>query len=45
MSDQEAELRVEDFAVECSLIKVGASEDIQNCADEGIQIFEVWAFS
>ena len=40
MSDQEAELKgVEDFAVECSLIKVGASEDIQNCADEGIQIF------
>ena len=46
MSDQEAELKgVEDFAVECSLIKVGASEDIQNCADEGIQIFGGMGFS
>ena len=46
MSNQEAELKgVEDFAVECSLIKVGASEDIQNCADEGIQIFGGMGFS
>jgi len=46
MSHQEAELKgVEDFAVECSLIKVGASEDVQNCADEGIQIFGGMGFS
>lgn len=46
MSHQEAELKgVEDFAVECSIIKVGASEDIQNCADEGIQIFGGMGFS
>ena len=46
MSNQEAELKgVEDYAVECSLIKVGASEDIQNCADEGIQIFGGMGFS
>src|SRR6056300_1762218 len=46
MSHQEAELKgVEDFAVECSLIKVGASEDVQNCAGEGIQIFGGMGFS
>ncbi|MEK9613901.1 MAG: acyl-CoA dehydrogenase family protein [Flavobacteriaceae bacterium] len=46
LSHQEAELKgVEDYAVECSLIKVGASEDIQNCADEGIQIFGGMGFS
>lgn len=46
MSHQEAELKgVEDFAIECSLIKVGASEDIQNCADDGIQIFGGMGFS
>ncbi|MBF12049.1 MAG: acyl-CoA dehydrogenase [Flavobacteriaceae bacterium] len=46
MSDQEAELKgVEDYAVECSLIKVGASEDLQNCSDEGIQIFGGMGFS
>jgi alkylation response protein AidB-like acyl-CoA dehydrogenase len=46
MSHQEAELKgVEDFAVECSIIKVGASEDVQNCADEGIQIFGGMGFS
>ena len=45
-SHQEAELKgVEDYAVECSLIKVGASEDIQNCADEGIQILGGMGFS
>ena len=46
MTHQMAELKgVEDFAVECSLIKVAASEDIQNCADEGIQIFGGMGFS
>ena len=46
MSEQEAELKgVEDYAVECSLIKVGASEDLQNCSDEGIQIFGGMGFS
>ena len=43
---QEAELKgVEDFAIECSLIKVAASEDIQNCADHGIQILGGMGFS
>ena len=46
MSHQEAELKgVENFAIECSLIKVGASEDIQNCADQGIQILGGMGFS
>jgi alkylation response protein AidB-like acyl-CoA dehydrogenase len=46
LSHQEAELRgVEDFAIECSLIKVGASEDMQNCADQGIQILGGMGFS
>jgi hypothetical protein len=40
MSHQEAELKgVEEYAIECSILKV-ASEDVQNCSDEGIQIFE-----
>ena len=39
MNHQKAELKgVEEFAIECSIIKVGTSEDIQNCADDGIQI-------
>ena len=43
---QKAELKgVEEFAVECSMIKVGTSEDIQNCADDGIQIFGGMGFS
>ena len=45
-SHQEAELKgVEDFAIECSLLKVGASEDIQNTADHGIQIMGGMGFS
>ena len=40
LDHQKAELKgVEEFAIECSMIKVGTSEDIQNCADDGIQIF------
>jgi alkylation response protein AidB-like acyl-CoA dehydrogenase len=46
LDDQKAELKgVEEFAIECSIIKVGTSEDIQNCADEGIQIFGGMGFS
>ncbi|MEO2099500.1 MAG: acyl-CoA dehydrogenase family protein [Flavobacteriaceae bacterium] len=46
VSHQEAELKgVEDFAVECSIIKIAASEDLQNCADEGIQILGGMGFS
>lgn len=45
-SHQEAELKgVEEFAIECSILKVAVSEDIQNCADEGIQIFGGMGFS
>ena len=43
---QEAELKgVEEYAIECSLLKVAVSEDVQNCADEGIQIFGGIGFS
>ena len=43
---QEAELKgVEEFAIECSIIKVAISEDVQNCADEGIQIYGGMGFS
>ena len=46
LTHQEAELKgVEDFAIECSLLKVGASEDIQNAADHGIQIMGGLGFS
>ncbi|MDC3214836.1 acyl-CoA dehydrogenase family protein [Flavobacteriaceae bacterium] len=46
LTHQEAELKgVEDFAIECSLLKVGASEDIQNAADHGIQIMGGMGFS
>lgn len=45
-SHQEAELKgVEEFAIECSILKVAISEDIQNCSDEGIQIFGGMGFS
>jgi alkylation response protein AidB-like acyl-CoA dehydrogenase len=45
-SHQEAELKgVEEFAIECSILKVAVSEDVQNCADEGIQIFGGMGFS
>ncbi|WP_010252348.1 acyl-CoA dehydrogenase family protein [Myroides injenensis] len=43
---QEAELKgVEEFAIECSILKVAVSEDVQLCADEGIQIFGGMGFS
>jgi alkylation response protein AidB-like acyl-CoA dehydrogenase len=43
---QEAELKgVEEFAIECSILKVSISEDVQNCADEGIQVLGGMGFS
>ena len=45
-SHQDAELKgVEEFAIECSILKVAASEDCQDCTDEGIQIFGGMGFS
>jgi len=45
-SHQEAELKgVEEFAIECSILKVAVSEDIQKCSDEGIQIYGGMGFS
>jgi alkylation response protein AidB-like acyl-CoA dehydrogenase len=45
-SHQEAELKgVEEYAIECSILKVAVSEDVQSCADEGIQIFGGMGFS
>ncbi len=46
MEHQKAELKgVEAFAIECSMIKVASSEDVQNCADDGIQIYGGMGFS
>src|SRR5690554_2730702 len=43
---QEAELKgVEEYAIECSILKVAASEDVQNTTDEGIQILGGMGFS
>jgi alkylation response protein AidB-like acyl-CoA dehydrogenase len=45
-SHQEAELKgVEEYAIECSILKVAVSEDVQNGADEGRQIFGGMGFS
>jgi alkylation response protein AidB-like acyl-CoA dehydrogenase len=43
---QEAELKgVEEYAIECSILKVAMSESAQHCADEGIQIYGGMGFS
>ncbi len=43
---QEAELKgVEEYAIECSILKVVVSEHVQACSDEGIQIFGGMGFS
>ncbi len=45
-SHAEAELKsVEEFAIECSILKVAVSEDVQWTTDEGIQIFGGMGFS
>ena len=45
-SFQDSELKgVEEYAIECSLLKVAVSEDMQNIADEGIQVFGGMGFS
>lgn len=46
LSHQEAELKgVEDFALECAILKVYASESGQFIADEGLQIYGGMGFS
>ncbi|MFZ4435117.1 MAG: acyl-CoA dehydrogenase family protein [Flavobacterium psychrophilum] len=45
-SHQVAELKgVEEFAIECSILKVAVSEHVQQCADEGIQVLGGMGFS
>jgi len=45
-TEQEAELKaVEEYAIECSILKIAVSEFTQRCSDEGIQIFGGMGFS
>ena len=45
-TQQEAKLKgVEEYAIECSILKVAVSEDVQSTADECIQIFGGMGFS
>tara|TARA_B100001778_G_scaffold46814_1_gene34320 strand:+ start:106 stop:1551 length:1446 start_codon:yes stop_codon:yes gene_type:complete len=45
-SSQQSELKAfEDFAVECSILKVAGSDNGQNCANHGIQIFGGMGYS
>lgn len=45
-SHQEAELKgVEEYAIECSILKVAVSEHVQDTTDEGIQVFGGMGFS
>lgn len=45
-SSQKSELKAfEDFAVECSILKVAGSDNGQNCANHGIQIFGGMGYS